>query len=114
MNVGHEKFQMSWKTLKESANEIVWKCIDGYDKCQKERLVVHLTNLIFPDKGDTGMQIIWRTEQGITYATSWGQQHVLNNLRLAMLKEQLGLGLDQYVVELLTADTFERKSLLFI
>ena len=53
----------------------------------------------FPDPADPRWQRIqWVTHNEITYVTTWGEGHLLYNLKVAMIKELLGLGPPHYCI----------------
>ena len=54
---------------------------------------------IFPTLGISTGQTIWKTYRNITRVTLWGREHFLNNVRLFMVAEALGLGPDYYCVK---------------
>ena len=58
--------------------------------------------------------ITWQTSMGITYVTLWTEEHVYNNLRLAMIKEMMGIGPCQYCVICDPVVNFESKLLLLV
>lgn len=58
----------------------------------REAFVERYQRLLFPQYGPTLAQTPWRTHRGITRVTLWGRDHFRNNVRLAMVKEAMGLG----------------------
>ena len=54
---------------------------------------------IFPDPVNPRWQHTqWITHNDITYVTTWGEDHLQNNLKVALMKEMLGLGPCHYCI----------------
>lgn len=65
----------------------------------REGFINRYKDLLFPQQGISTLQNPWRTYRGITRVTMWGREHFRNNIRLAMVKEALGLGPRFYWIE---------------
>ena len=70
-----------------SAGEVVWR-----------EFVKNFKRALFPALGTSLGQTVWKTYRNITRVTPLGRDHFLNNVRLFMVKEALGLGPDYYCV----------------
>ncbi len=56
------------------------------------------TRLIFPRQGDTWSSTKWTTCGGITMVTMWDKEHMLTNIKYAMILEQMGIGPTFYCI----------------
>ena len=81
-------------------------------KAKRRSFVKLMSRLIFPQEGTTGAQTRWITRQSITRVTVWGQDHLLNNLWLAVIREAMGLGPHHCCKIRSMAPNFESKVLL--
>lgn len=81
---------------------------------KRRAFVVLMSRLIFPMQGYSGDQIKWTTKATITRVTVWGERHFLNNLRLAMIREALGLGPNHYCIIRSGAPNFSNKVFLMM
>lgn len=103
---------MAWNSREEEALARVSDHLMVSSKAKKRSFVKLMSRLIFPQEGATGAQTRWITSQSITRVTVWGQDHVLNNLRLAVIREAMGLGPHHYCIIRSAAPNFESKVLL--
>ena len=88
-----------WET--ERGQEIAALAVDhlkATDPKAKKAFLSVLSYQIFPRQGSTGAQTKWVSMGSITRVTVWGQEHFLNNLRLAMVCENLGMGPQHYCI----------------
>lgn len=78
-------------------------------------MLEHFVELFFP-KGseDDGRKWISTESNSVTRVTLWGHKYFLNNLRLAMMQEKLGLGPKRYCVLRTAVDNFNSKLILVI
>ena len=58
----------------------------------KRAFLVRYEQVLFPNSGSSVGQTVRKTWRNITRVTLWGRDHFRNNIRLAMVKEALGLG----------------------
>ena len=81
--------RMAWTTQEEAYN-IFRNHLGLMSLEDKKAMVKRVHNSIFPDKGSSGAQTIWKTKGKVTRITTWGHENLLNNLCLTMVKESLG------------------------
>ena len=53
---------------------------------------------LFPHPGTSIAQTKWRTYRNVVRVTLWGRDHFRNNVRLAMVREAMGLGPRYYCI----------------
>ena len=83
-------------------------------KVEKRAFVRLMTRLIFPQVGTSGAHCRWLTSLSVTRVTVWGQAHLLNNLRLVVIREALGLGSHHYCIIRSEVPNFASKVLLLM
>ena len=88
---------------------IVVQHLQASSSLKRRQFVAKLSYCIFPRQGSTGAQVKWVLKDPITRVTVWGHKHFLNNLRLAMVKESLGVGPKYYCIIRSTAENFAQK-----
>lgn len=76
----------------------VIRLLQNSDDDMKRRFIERYKQLLFPESGSSVGQTVWKTWRNITRVTLWGREHFCNNVRLAMVKEALGLGPRWYCV----------------
>ena len=54
--------------------------------------------ILFPHPGTSTAQTKWKAYRGILRVTLWGRDHFRNNVRLAMVREAMGLGPRYYCI----------------
>ena len=69
---------------------------------------------IFCPQVNTGANQLWMTKNSITRVTVWGHRHFLNNIKLAMLTEELGRGPKYYCIVRSAAPNFASKVFLLV
>ena len=92
------KFQMAWANKEEDAIEIVIQHMRVMDEDSKEELCNLYTCLIFPRQNHTWDDIKWTNIWGVTFVTMWRHEHLLQNLKLAMIQEHMGIGPTKYCI----------------
>ena len=68
------------------------------DEAVRREFVENFKRALFPVLGTSLDHTVWKTYRNITRVTPLGRDHFLNNVRLFMVKEALGLGPDYYCV----------------
>ena len=105
---------MALYTLEEEAMAAMQNHLRVSLKEEKRAYVSLMQRLIFPNEGMSGAQTKWITRQNVTRVTIWGHTHLLNNIRLAMIRETLGLGPKYYCIIHSTSPNFASKVLLLM
>ena len=78
---------MAWASKKEEAMNLVRQHM-GVMKVDKKRELSELyTRLIFPLQGNGWGDVKWVTPLGVTFVTMWDEEHLLKNIRFAMIQE---------------------------
>ena len=83
---------MAWNSCEDEAMARINDHLDVSNCYVRWGFVMVVACSIFPKEGMTRVQTKWITRQNVTRVILYGQQHVLNNLRLAMVKEAMGIG----------------------
>ena len=100
-------FQMAWKSTEEQALNLIGQHMRVMKDENKEELSGLYSWLIFPERRqeDWSMQhgnawdlVKWTTLEGVTFVTTWDNDHLLNNLRYAMIQELMRKGPSQYCI----------------
>ena len=78
----------------------------------KRAFLVRYEQVLFPESGSSVGQTVWKTWRNITRVTPWGRDHFRNNIRLAMVKEALGLGPRFYCILRTSHPGFSQRLLL--
>ena len=104
--------QMAWNSREQEAMARMSDHVMMSSKAKKRSFVKLMSRLIFPSEGTIGAQTRWITRQSITRVAVWRQDHLLNNLWLAVIREAMGLGPHHYSIIYSTTPNFERKVLL--
>lgn len=89
---------MAWKSREKEAMAKINDHQDVLTFAERRAFVMAINRLVFLREGMTGVQAIWITHLGFTKVTLWGPLHVLNNLRLDMVKESMGFGPAHYCI----------------
>ena len=84
---------MAWTTKEELVVDVVRRHMEGMSSPRKDTLIKHYSNVFFWHEQQNGWNNIrWTTCGGVTCVTMWDEEHLYNNLRLAMIKEMMGVG----------------------
>ena len=108
------KFQIAWETKEEETIEVVVQHMRVMDKDSKEELYNLYTRLIFPRQNHTWDDIKWTNFWDVTFVTMWSHKHLLQNLKLAMIQEHMGIGPSKYCIVNNWMPEFENNLLLLI
>ena len=105
---------MAWASKEEEAMSIV-RLHMGVMKYDKKQEMSNLyTRLIFPNLGNSWSNVQWTTHGGVTYVTMWDNEHLLKNIKYAMMMEMLGLGPYKYCIVSNIMPRFESKLMLLM
>ena len=105
---------MAWASTEEQAMYVVRQHMEVASLETKKTLIDLYTQLFFPQPDSSWSQVMWSNRCGVTFVTIWGEEHLRNNLRLALIKEMLGLGPMKYCIVNNMMPNFESKVLLLI
>ena len=105
---------MAWNSREEEVLARISDHVMASSKAEKRAFVRLMTRLIFPQEGTIGAQCRWLTSLSVTRVTVWGQAHLLNNLRLVVIREALGLGSHHYCIIRSEVPNFASKVLLLM
>ena len=98
--------------------EIQWIINERMDTAPLERrmaMLEHFRELFFPKESEDRNREWRSTESGeVTQVLTFGHKYMLNNLRLAMIREKLGLGPKIYSILKIYVVDFESKLLLIL
>ena len=107
--------QMAWSTKEEQVMDIVRRHMEGMSSPRKTDLVTYYSNAFFRHEQQSGWNNVrWTTRGGVTFVTMWDEEHLYNNLRLAMIKEMMGVGPAKYCIVNNAMPHFESRLLLLI
>ena len=79
----------------QKAFEVAMEHLDRADPNICSLAIRRLEELLFPNKFERKVKL-WITKCNCTRVTTWGQQVLLKNLKIALFKERLGLGPETY------------------
>ena len=105
---------MAWASTEEQAMYVVRQHMEVASLETKKNLIDLYTQLFFPQPDSSWSQVMWSNRSGVTFVTIWGEEHLRNNLRLALIKEMMGLGPMKYCIVNNMMPNFESKVLLLI
>ena len=95
--------------------DVVWRHMEGMSSPRKDTLIKHYSNVFFRHEQKKGWNNIrWTTRGGGTFVTMWDEEHLYNNLLLAMIKEMMGVGPAKNCIVNNVMPNFENKLLLLI
>ena len=99
----------------EQVMNLIRKHMESMSLEKKDNLISYYTNVFFP-REDQGYfnNIKWTTSKGETFVTMWDEKHLKDNLRLAMIKEVMGVGPEKYCIINNWMPHFESRLLLLI
>ena len=111
---------MAWKSTEEQALNLIGQHMGVMKDDNKEELSGLYSRLIFPERqeewsmerGNAWDLVKWTTLEGVTFVTTWDNDHLFNNLRYAMIQESMGKGPSQYCIINSADPSFESKILL--
>ena len=105
---------MAWVSKEEEALDIITQHMRVMDEDKKEELNDLYTCLIFFRQSSTWDDINQTTLWGITFVTIWSHDHLLWNIWLAMIQEQMMTRWQKYCIINKWMPNFESKLLLLI
>ena len=76
---------MAWTSLEEEAMDIVGKHMQVMRPKKNKELSEIYSKLIFPRQGLDWTDVKWTTQWGVTFVTMWDEEHLLKNIKFAML-----------------------------
>ena len=106
--------QMAWLSREEEALDRIREHLEESNHNVRMEFLEAVTRAVFPRLGVIGAQTRWITRGDVTRITLWGRQHVLNNLRVAIIREAMGLGPKHYCIMTSWDPSFESKLLLLM
>ena len=92
----------------QEAFEIAMKHLDKADPSICSLAIRRLEEILFPNEFERKVKV-WITKNGYTRVTTWGQQVLLKNLKIALFKERLGLGPISYCLIWNSSPSFSAK-----
>lgn len=105
---------MAWASTEEQAMYLVRQHMGVMSLEKKKALIELYSQLFFPQQENGWSNVRWTTRYGVTFVTMWDEEHLYNNLRLAMIKEIMGLGPMKYCIVNNAMSNFESKLILLI
>lgn len=105
---------MAWGSKEEQVLDIVRRHMDSMNKEKKNALAEYYSKVFFPGPENNWENVRWITRCGVTFVTMWDDQHLYNNIRLAMIKEMMGIGPKKYCIIYNAMPYFERNLLLLV
>ena len=105
---------MAWQSREEEALARVREHLEMTSRFVRWDFMMGVTAAVFPRQGFNGAQTKWITRGDVTRITLWGRQHLLNNLRVAIVKEAMGFGPRHYCIMASWDPYFESKLLLLM
>lgn len=105
---------MAWASTQEEALYKVGQHMGILPMEKKKELSDLYRRLIFPDLGWSWQETMWTTRGAITIVTMWDDDHLLRNIRLAMIKEQMLMGPKRYCVLMNWMPDLESRMLLLM
>ena len=106
--------QMAWLSREEEALDRIREHLEESNHNVRMEFLEAVTRAVFPRLGVIGAQTRWITRGDVTRITLWGRQHLLNNLRVAIIREAMGLGPKHYCIMTSWDPSFESKLLLLM
>ena len=105
---------MAWESKEEEAMSIVGNHMSVMNYDMKKEMSELYTQLLFPNRHSSWSHVKWVTHWGVTYITMWDNEHLLRNIKFAMMMEILGIGPQRYCVITNFIPNFERKLMLLL
>ena len=106
---------MAWASKEELVMDVVRKHMREMSTPRKDALIKHYSKVFFRHEQQNGWHDVrWSTRGGVTFVTMWDEEHLYNNLRLAMIKEMMGAGPMKYCIVNNSMPNFESRLLLLI
>ena len=105
---------MAWESKEEQAMFIVKDHMKVMDEKKKHELSELYTKLIFPLWGNSWTDVKWTTKWGVTFVMMWDEEHLLKNIRFAMIQEMMGQGPMKYCIVHNVMPNFHQRLLLLL
>ena len=106
---------MAWASKEDEFMDIVGKQMGVMSLAKKKELSESYSKHIFPQQGLNWTDVKWTTHWGVTFVTMWDEEHLMKNIRYAMLMEMMGTGPMKYCIVFNdTPNFFSRLLLLFL
>ena len=106
---------MAWESTEEQATQVIKQHMTGMSLSKRETLVEYYAKAFFNLREQEGYSNVrWITSHGVTLVTMWDEDHLFNNLRLAMVKEIMEVGPTKYCVINNWMPNFESKLMLLV
>ena len=105
---------MAWESKEEHAMLVVRDHMKVMDEKKKLELSELYTKLIFPLQGNSWTDVKWTTKWGVTFVTMWDKEHLMKNIRFAMIQEMMGLGPTKYCIVHNAMPNFHQRMLVLL
>lgn len=105
---------MAWESKEEEAMYLVRLHMSVMQEKRKKELSDLHYRLIFPQHGNAWSNLKWTSSWGVTMVTMWDEEHLLKNIKYAMILEMLGLGPQIYCVFTNWMPSFEKRLMLLM
>ncbi len=105
---------MAWASTEDEALNLVGQHMRVMRNKSKIELCNLYSNLIFPNQGDAWANDQWTNAWGVTFVTMWGEEHLLKNIKYAMLLEMMKMGPMKYCIVSNTMPNFSSKVMLLL
>ena len=105
---------MAWASKEEEAMNLVRLHMGVMKDDKKKELNLLYTRLIFPRQGNAWTNTKWVSLWGVTFVTMWDEEHLLKNIKFAMIQEMMGIGPKKYCIINNGMPNFVSKLLLLI
>ena len=89
---------MAWESKEAEVLSIFVDHTRTLDFTMKKNMSEIYTRMWFPNLGQSWSETKWVTSEGVTYVTIWGKEHLLCNVKFAMMMEHIGLGPHKYCI----------------
>lgn len=105
---------MAWNSKEEEALHWVGEHMRCTDPVTQMELCEKYSQLIFPREGDAWKNDQWTTAWGVTFVTMWDDEHLMKNIKHAMLAEMMNIGPMKYCVVTNVMPNFTSKLMLLL
>ena len=89
---------MAWASKEDEVLDIVGKQMGVMSLEKKKKLSESYSKHIFPQQGLNWTDVQWTTHWGVTFVTLWDEEHLMKNIRYAMLMELMDIGPMKYCI----------------
>ena len=106
---------MAWASKEDEFLDIAGHQMRVMSFERKRELSESYSKHIFPQQGLNWTDVQWTTHWGVTFVTMWDEEHLMKNIRYAMLMEMMDIGPMKYcIVFNEMPNFFSRLLLLFL